>query len=65
MTRNRNHKRGKVIANIIKVKRSFLILVAELQTMTRNRNHKRGKVITNIIKVQEFFYPCGRVADHD
>ncbi len=52
MTRNRNHKRGKVIANIIKVKRSLYILVAELQTMTGNRNHKRGKVIANIIKVK-------------
>jgi hypothetical protein len=59
MTGNRNHKRGKVIANIIKVKKSFSILVAELQTMTGNRNHKRGKVIANINKVQEFLYPCG------
>jgi hypothetical protein len=51
----RNHKRGKVIVNIIKVKRSFSILVAELQTVTR------GKAIANIIKVQEFLYPCGRL----
>jgi hypothetical protein len=64
IARNRNPKKGKLIANHQGQECSFLFL-EQLQTMAGNRNHKRRKIITNIIKVQEFLYRCGRVAACD